>query len=93
MTDLGDWGTALVAVFLVASSAGIWALSRRQVVDASNVNEVDELSKRGHHRDRRRRPAAPSVALSEGLTATIPSPPVVATSDPTTPATPPTAAV
>ncbi|MEW1644735.1 inorganic phosphate transporter [Streptomyces sp. NPDC091219] len=98
VTDLGDWGTALVAVFLVASSAGIWALSRRQVVDASNVNETDE-------------PAGvittaiaavtppPAVALSEGLTATIPSPPVVATSDPMTPpapatsATPPAAAV
>ncbi|MFJ3896690.1 MULTISPECIES: anion permease [unclassified Streptomyces] len=91
VTDLGDWGTALVAVFLVASSAGIWALSRRQVVDASNVNETDE-------------PAGvittaiaavtppPAVALSEGLTATIPSPPVVATSDPMTPMTPPTPA-
>ncbi|MEU9408023.1 inorganic phosphate transporter [Streptomyces sp. NPDC048281] len=37
VTDLGDWGTAVVAVFLVASSATIWKLSRREVVDSSNV--------------------------------------------------------
>jgi PiT family inorganic phosphate transporter len=93
VTDLGDWGTALVATFLVAASTGIWLLSRRQVVDASNVNELDE-------------PAGvvttviaavtppPSVALSEGLTATIPSPPVnPAPVVQSGPATPPAAAV
>ncbi|GGV81411.1 MULTISPECIES: inorganic phosphate transporter [Streptomyces] len=37
VTDLGDWGTALVAVFLVAASAAIWLVSRRQVVDHTNV--------------------------------------------------------
>ncbi|QKW26923.1 inorganic phosphate transporter [Streptomyces seoulensis] len=37
VTGLGDWGTALVAVFLVASSAAIWKVSRRQVVDHTNV--------------------------------------------------------
>ncbi|MFQ6144740.1 anion permease [Streptomyces seoulensis] len=37
VTGLGDWGTALVAVFLVASSAAIWKISRRQVVDHTNV--------------------------------------------------------
>ncbi|GHA12388.1 anion permease [Streptomyces echinoruber] len=42
LTGLGDWGTALVAVFLVASSAGIWLVSRRQVVDHTNVNEVEQ---------------------------------------------------
>ncbi|MCL6669659.1 MULTISPECIES: inorganic phosphate transporter [Streptomyces] len=42
VTDLGDWGTAVVAVFLVAASAAIWKLSRREVVDASNVNETEE---------------------------------------------------
>ncbi|MFJ8136566.1 anion permease [Streptomyces sp. NPDC096013] len=92
VTDLGDWGTALVAVFLVASSAGIWALSRRQVVDASNVNEIDEPAGVVTTAIAAVTPP-PSVALSEGLTATILSPPVVATSDPTTPATPPAAAV
>ncbi|MFE0800788.1 anion permease [Streptomyces sp. NPDC058812] len=42
---LGDWGTALVAVFLVASSAAIWKLSRREVVDHTNV--IDEPEQAG----------------------------------------------
>ncbi|MFM9611202.1 inorganic phosphate transporter [Streptomyces niveiscabiei] len=42
VTDLGDWGTAAVAVFLVASSAAIWKISRREVVDHTNVNDSDE---------------------------------------------------
>lgn len=42
VTGLGDWGTALVAVFLVASSAVIWKLSRHEVVDHTNVNGTDE---------------------------------------------------
>ncbi|MFJ9379787.1 anion permease [Streptomyces sp. NPDC101455] len=94
VTDLGDWGTALVAVFLVASSAGIWLLSRRQVVDASNVNEIDEPAGVITTAIAAVTPPPPSVALSEGLTATIPSPPVnpapIVRSDP---ATPPAAAV
>ncbi|MFE2886522.1 anion permease [Streptomyces sp. NPDC059272] len=88
VTDLGDWGTALVAVFLVASSVGIWLLSRRQVVDASNVNEIDEPAGVVTTAIAAVAPPPPSVALSEGLTATIPSPPVVVTSEPTTPASP-----
>ncbi|MDN0195083.1 inorganic phosphate transporter [Streptomyces sp. S.PNR 29] len=42
VTGLGDWGTALVAVFLIASSAAIWKISRREVVDHTNVNEPEE---------------------------------------------------
>ncbi|MFF4291930.1 anion permease, partial [Streptomyces sp. NPDC001633] len=42
VTDLGDWGTAAVAVFLVAASAAIWKLSRREVVDSSNVVGTEE---------------------------------------------------
>ncbi|MFF3556895.1 anion permease [Streptomyces tsukubensis] len=42
VTKQGDWGVAAVAVFLVASSAAIWVISRRQVVDHTNVNDVDE---------------------------------------------------
>ncbi|WP_405838687.1 anion permease [Streptomyces sp. NBC_01518] len=90
VTDLGDWGTALVAVFLVASSASIWLLSRRQVVDASNVNEIDEPAGVVTTAIAAVTPPPPSVALSEGLSATIPSPPTLAKSDP---ATPPAAAV
>jgi PiT family inorganic phosphate transporter len=42
VTSFGTWGTTLVAVFLVASSAAIWLLSRREVVDHTNVNDTDE---------------------------------------------------
>ncbi|MFJ1810754.1 MULTISPECIES: anion permease [unclassified Streptomyces] len=92
VTDLGDWGTAVVAVFLIASSAAIWKISRREVVDASNVNEAGE-------------PAGvittaiavvtppPTGTLPEDLTtdltATIPGPSI----EPATPAAPPAAAV
>ncbi|MCX5047238.1 MULTISPECIES: inorganic phosphate transporter [unclassified Streptomyces] len=88
VTDLGAWGTAVVAVFLIASSAAIWKLSRREVVDATNVNETEE-------------PAGvvttaiaavarpPAGTVTEDLTATIPAP---ATTAPD-PAIPPAAAV
>ncbi|MFY1676335.1 MULTISPECIES: inorganic phosphate transporter [unclassified Streptomyces] len=39
ITGFGSWGTALVAGFLVVSSAAIWRISRREVVDHTNVNE------------------------------------------------------
>jgi PiT family inorganic phosphate transporter len=81
VTDLGDWGTALVAVFLVSSSTAIWLLSRRQVVDASNVNEIDEPAGVVTAAIAAVTPP-PSVVLSEGLTATIPAPPTVVKSDP-----------
>ncbi|MEU9050662.1 inorganic phosphate transporter [Streptomyces sp. NPDC048384] len=42
VTGFGAWGTAVVAVFLVASSAAIWKISRREVIDHTNVNESDE---------------------------------------------------
>ncbi|MCQ6556660.1 inorganic phosphate transporter [Streptomyces sp. C10-9-1] len=42
VTKQGDWGVAVVAVFLVASSLAIWIVSRRQVVDHTNVNEAGE---------------------------------------------------
>ncbi|WP_128976693.1 inorganic phosphate transporter [Streptomyces roseicoloratus] len=37
----GDWGVYVVAAFLVASCFGIWLVSRRQVVDHTNVNDVE----------------------------------------------------
>ncbi|MFF0555304.1 anion permease [Streptomyces sp. NPDC020472] len=37
----GDWGVYVVAAFLVASCLGIWLVSRRQVVDHTNVNDVE----------------------------------------------------
>ncbi|MEU2184109.1 inorganic phosphate transporter [Streptomyces thermolilacinus] len=40
----GDWGIAVVSAFLVGSSAAIWFISRRQVVDHTNVNDVEDAS-------------------------------------------------
>ncbi|MFJ9866693.1 anion permease [Streptomyces sp. NPDC101165] len=89
VTDLGDWGTAAVAVFLVGASAAIWKISRREVVDHTNV--VDDTVE----------PAGvvttaiaavtppPAGTVAEGLSATIPA---QATTEPA-PATPPAAAV
>ncbi|MFI8823284.1 anion permease [Streptomyces sp. NPDC053431] len=37
----GAWGVYVVAAFLVASCLGIWLVSRRQVVDHTNVNDVE----------------------------------------------------
>ncbi|MGW2047535.1 anion permease [Streptomyces sp. NPDC001858] len=78
VTDLGDWGTALVAIFLVASSAWIWKISRREVIDASNVNGTDE-------------PTAIPAPVADSLTATIPSPAATAATAAAAAATEPTA--
>ncbi|WP_418956331.1 inorganic phosphate transporter [Streptomyces tritici] len=37
----GDWGVYTVTAFLIASCLAIWIISRRQVVDHTNVNDVD----------------------------------------------------
>ncbi|MEW2634418.1 inorganic phosphate transporter [Streptomyces sp. NPDC048389] len=41
VTKQGGWGVAAVAVFLVASCIAIWVISRRQIVNHTNVNDVD----------------------------------------------------
>ncbi len=38
----GDIGIAAVTVFLVGSCLAIWLISRRQVVDHHNVNDVEQ---------------------------------------------------
>ena len=91
VTDLGDWGTAVVAVFLVAASAAIWKISRREVVDASNVNESEEPAGVVTTAIAAVTPP-PTGTVTEGLTATIPAPAPVTTAAPD-PATPPAAAV
>jgi inorganic phosphate transporter, PiT family len=95
VTGLGDWGTAVVAVFLVASSAAIWKISRREVVDASNVNESEEPA--GVITTAIAVVTPPPVgtlpeAAPSDLAATIPAPVAPAT-EPTAPAAPPAAAV
>ncbi|GAA1003169.1 anion permease [Streptomyces thermogriseus] len=92
MTRLGDWGTGFVAAFLVVSSAAIWKISRRQVVDHTNVNDTGEtpaVAGSGKPSDAVA-PAALASQAAEELTATIPAPASV----PTAPAaTPPAATV
>ncbi|MFJ3310212.1 anion permease [Streptomyces sp. NPDC086549] len=89
VTDLGDWGTALVAVFLIASSAAIWKVSRREVVDHSNVNDAEEPAGVVTTAIAAVTPP-PAGTVAEDLTATIPSP---ATTPAIDPAAPPAAAV
>ncbi|MBQ0830303.1 inorganic phosphate transporter [Streptomyces tagetis] len=96
VTKLGDWGTALVAVFLVVSSAAIWKVSRREVVDHTNVNGDDEPAATPQPEPE---PAGvvtaamaavtPPPALGEELKVTVPAPvPVVTASAPDAPPTP-----
>ena len=84
VTGFGNWGTALVAAFLIASSTAIWVLSRREVIDHTNVNDAEDINNAVAE------PAgvittaiaavtppptgAVTVSVTEDLTATIPSP-------------------
>ncbi|MEU8028419.1 inorganic phosphate transporter [Streptomyces sp. NPDC049099] len=89
VTDLGDWGTAAVAVFLVAASAAIWKISRREVVDHTNV-VADAEEPAGVVTTAIAAVAPPPAGtLTEDLTATIPSP----AAEPAAPAAPPAATV
>ncbi|WP_330284007.1 inorganic phosphate transporter [Streptomyces sp. NBC_00588] len=78
VTDLGDWGTAVVAVFLVAASAAIWKLSRREVVDATNVNDTEEPAGVVTTAIAAVTPP-PAATVTEELTATVPAPVTTAT--------------
>ncbi|MER7518854.1 inorganic phosphate transporter [Streptomyces sp. NPDC126499] len=87
----GDWGVYTVAGFLVASCLAIWLVSRRQVVDHTNVNDVEtEAEPAGVVTTAIAAvtpPPAGSVAAvtDEDLKATIPAP---GTADPTAPPAP-----
>lgn len=82
--DLGDWGTAVVAVLLVASSAAIWKISRREVVDHTNVTASEEPP--GVVTTAIAAVTPPPVGtVADDLTATIPAP------NSTEPAAPPAA--
>ncbi|WP_251092827.1 inorganic phosphate transporter [Streptomyces sp. Caat 7-52] len=88
VTDLGDWGTAVVAVFLIASSAAIWKISRREVVDHTNV-VAETTEPAGVVTTAIAAVTPPPVGtVTESLTATIPAP----AAEPA-PATPPAATV
>ncbi|MFD9003999.1 anion permease [Streptomyces sp. NPDC059582] len=99
VTDLGSWGTAVVAVFLIASSAAIWKISRREVVDHSNVNAPEQPAGVVTTAIAAVTPP-PAGTVTADLTATIPAPattvsvPAQATAASVAdPATPPAAAV
>ncbi|AOR35084.1 phosphate transporter [Streptomyces fodineus] len=90
VTGLGDWGTAAVAVFLIAASAAIWKISRREVVDHTNVvTETEEPAGVVTAAIAAVTPP-PAGTISEDLTATIPAP---AVTEPVPEAAPPAAAV
>ncbi|MBX7549042.1 inorganic phosphate transporter [Streptomyces sp. NPDC004232] len=93
VTDLGDWGTAAVAVFLVASSAAIWKISRREVVDHTNV--VEETAEPAGVVTTAIAAVAPppSGTIGEDLTATIPAPAATETAAAAAQAAPPAATV
>ncbi|MFF7974810.1 inorganic phosphate transporter [Streptomyces sp. NPDC007905] len=94
VTDLGDWGTAVVAVFLVGASAAIWKFSRREVVDSANVNAVDGTEEPAGVVTAAIAAVTPpptgTLTVTEDLTATIPAP---AATDTAAPAVPPAATV
>ncbi|MFF7898001.1 anion permease [Streptomyces sp. NPDC007920] len=92
VTRLGDWGTWLVAAFLVASSAAIWKISRREVVDHTNVNGSEEPAGVITQAIAAVTPP-PASPAAEGLTATIPAPASAPAADPAPVVTPPAAAV
>ncbi|MFJ8809215.1 low-affinity phosphate transporter PitH [Streptomyces sp. NPDC102490] len=84
---LGDWGTALVAVFLVASSFAIWRVSRREVVDHTNVVDGDAAGARepepaGVVTTAMAAVSPPPTGVTEDLAATVPA---AAPSDPKAP--------
>ncbi|MCH0562613.1 MULTISPECIES: inorganic phosphate transporter [unclassified Streptomyces] len=85
VTGLGDWGTAVVAVFLVGSSAAIWKLSRREVVNHSNVNDAEEPVGVVTTAIAAVTPPPASVPVIEDLSATVPAPPATAESAPSAP--------
>ncbi|MFE3634129.1 inorganic phosphate transporter [Streptomyces cellostaticus] len=100
VTDLGDWGTAAVAVFLVGSSAAIWKLSRREVVDHTNVNDTDEATEPAGVVTAAIAAVTPpptgTVTLTEGPAIDIPAQsdgPAQAVTEVTAPAAPPAATV
>ncbi|WP_369367476.1 anion permease [Streptomyces sp. CG4] len=90
VTDLGDWGTAAVAVFLVAASAAIWKISRREVIDHTNVVAETEEPPGVVTTAIAAVTPPPAGTVAEDLTATIAAP---APAEPTTRTAPPAATV
>ncbi|ELP69637.1 anion permease [Streptomyces turgidiscabies] len=89
VTGFGNWGTALVALFLIASSTAIWLVSRREVIDHTNVNHVEGETTEPPGVVTTAIAAVtppPAGTVSDGLTATIPAPPAEVAAQPSAPA-------
>ncbi|MFD4791029.1 anion permease [Streptomyces sp. NPDC058459] len=74
VTGLGDWGTALVALFLVGSSLAIWKISRREVIDHTHVAAGEYTEPAGVVTTAMAVVTPPPVGIvTDDLTATIPA--------------------
>ncbi|MFH8341247.1 anion permease [Streptomyces sp. AM6-12] len=94
VTELGDGGTAAVAVFLVAASAWIYKLSRREVIDHTNVVAEPAAEPSGVVTTAIAAVTPPPTgAIADDLTATIPAPAPVPAVEQTASAVPPAATV
>lgn len=88
VTKQGDWGVAAVAVFLVSACTAIWFISRRQVVDHTNVNDVDAAEPAGVVTAAIAAVTPPPAGTpAQDLKTTIPAPASEPTVGPASPAT------
>ncbi|MEU6817667.1 inorganic phosphate transporter [Streptomyces sp. NPDC046860] len=74
VTGLGDWGTGLVALFLIGSSFAIWKISRREVIDHTHVTTEEYVEPAGVVTTAMAMVTPPPVGtVADDLTATIPA--------------------
>ncbi|MEU0686495.1 inorganic phosphate transporter [Streptomyces uncialis] len=79
LTKQGTWGVIATGTLLIAGSAIIWVLSRRDIVDHNNVNDVDGepagvvTNAMAAVTPPPAGPAAETVPVTGDLTATIPA--------------------
>ncbi|MCX4663048.1 inorganic phosphate transporter [Streptomyces uncialis] len=79
LTKQGTWGVIATGTLLIAGSAVIWVLSRRDIVDHNNVNDVDGepagvvTNAMAAVTPPPAGPAAETVTVTGDLTATIPA--------------------
>ncbi|MFD5751633.1 anion permease [Streptomyces sp. NPDC127033] len=74
LTGQGTWGIVVVAVLLIAGSAGIWLASRRKPVDHTNVN-AGEAATGVATDDGSGRAGEPAGVVTAAVAAVTPPPP------------------
>ncbi|MET7620566.1 inorganic phosphate transporter [Streptomyces sp. NPDC005408] len=88
VTKQGDWGVAVVAAFLIGACAAIWFVSRRQVIDHTNVNDAAEAEPAGVVTTAIAAVTPPPAGTpAQDLKTTISAPAPASGSEPTRPAT------